>query len=305
MLDGFQPHRLFANVRNGHVARFLNRDLHRRGSSATYVGDNRVLVKCLVGNRALGLFVEADDKLITPQFVVTGCYEKASTRFLSRAIARDSHCLDIGANFGYFTCLMAQFAKDGIVIGVEPIKHLCDMVRDNLKINGLHHAQWIHAAISDQAGELRLYRRWSRSGNTSISPVGRDFTEHFGEDPVQGFTVRALRIDDLQDQLRGRLDFSKVDVEGAEPLVFRGAHAMLSSNPGIRIIIEWSPGQIQAAGFDIGDFIGELGSYGFRFYDIEKIGGLARRLIAPHPRRLSEDELRNLPYRAGLLLSRA
>ena len=50
----------------------------------------------------------------------------------------------------------------------------------------------------------------------------------------------------------------KFDVEGAEPLVCRGLPATLAANPSITIVMEWAPKQLQAAGFDLGTFVGEL-----------------------------------------------
>lgn len=51
------------------------------GARATYVGNNRVLVKAVVADCNLAYLVEADDKLLSPWFTITGTYETELTDF--------------------------------------------------------------------------------------------------------------------------------------------------------------------------------------------------------------------------------
>jgi FkbM family methyltransferase len=74
-----------------------------------------------------------------------------------------------------------------------------------------------------------------------------------GEPRSEPFHVMCLRIDDLLSGFANEIDFIKIDVEGAEPLAMRGARQTISANPQLNIIIEWSPGQVQAAGVDFAD----------------------------------------------------
>ena len=150
----------------------------------------------------------------------------------------------------------------------------------------------IHAAASDLPGELTLFRRNTRSGNTSITPADLGFTASLGELPVESFSVPTVRIDDLQKELGGRLDFIKIDVEGAEPLVISGASEIIDLNRQISIIMEWSPGQIQAAGFDVAVFLESLADRGLTPFDLDKKGRTP----------LTFGQLANIPYRMGILL---
>jgi hypothetical protein len=88
------------------LARKFEQSTH--GGRATYIGNNRVLTKVIVGDCDFAFVVEADDRLISPWFIVTGKYDTATTNYLLRNLRRESHCLDVGSNFGYFTCLMAR-----------------------------------------------------------------------------------------------------------------------------------------------------------------------------------------------------
>lgn len=295
--------RISTNVRLGELQQRIQQlEAQSHGSRATYVGNNRVLVKIFAGDETIAYFVPADDLLLSPWFIATGHFEPALSDYLRAEIAADSRCIDVGANFGFFTCLMARFARDGRVAGIEPDRRMWELVRDNIAINHLPHAVAIEAAAGAEDGEMTLYRRTTRSGNTSIVPADPAFTALMGEAPAAPFAVRALRLDALVDaDFAGRLDFMKVDVEGAEPLVFDGAAGTIARNPQLAVVMEWSPGQIRAAGFDVAAFLRSLAGHGLKAHDMVSV---------PAPRRatrlvpLSYDELLNLPYRAGVVLRR-
>jgi len=101
-------------------------------------------------------------------------------------------------------------------------------------------------------------------------------------------------VDILAERLGGRVDFIKIDVEGAEPLVIAGARDTIADNAHIVIVMEWSPGQVRAAGFDLGEFADNLKDTALVPFDPTERG----------LQQLSYDELLNLPYRAGIVLKR-
>jgi FkbM family methyltransferase len=266
------------------------------GARATYVGNNRVLTKVVVANHQIAFFVEADDRLLSPWFIVSGGYETDLTSFFVKSLKPDSNCLDVGCNFGYFTCLMARFCKNGRIIGIEADHHIYELARDNVFINNFSQiARVINAAASNCNAEMILHRRHTRSGNTSVVKMPDEFTKELAEQPSEPFVVKGLRVDDLLPEMNGRLDFMKVDVEGAEPLVFEGAHTTIATNPKLAIVMEWSPGQIAAASFAVRSFLDSLAALGLRPYDIDQHGLLTA---------LTFDQLLNIPYRAGIVLKR-
>jgi FkbM family methyltransferase len=269
---------------------------YSHGSRATYMGNNRVLVKAVVAGHNIAYYVEADDRLLSPWFIITGQYETELTNYLVRELKKDSHCIDVGANFGYFTCLMARFCPEGKIISIEADEKIFDIVQDNVFINGFHGTtQVLHAAAGTSNDEMTLYRRLTRSGNTSIAKLGEAYTSALGEPPEEAFVVKGVRVDDFMPRLDGRVDFIKIDVEGAEPLVFQGARRTIEANPKLKIVMEWSPGQINAAGFEISGFVDLMKDLKLKAFDIH-----ASKLVP-----LSFDELANAPYRAGIVLKQA
>lgn len=233
------------------------------GGRAAYVGGGRVLTKAAFPEWSLSYFAEGNDRLISPHLITHGRHEDDLTNFFLRNIAEDSHCLDLGANIGYFACIMAKKARFGKTIAVEADPAICQYIQDNLHINFLENvSEVICGAISDKMGELTLHRRVTRSGNTSIIDVGDAFARSKGEPPTETFVVPSFTIDSLLPKMDGRVDFIKIDVEGAEVMAFDGARETIRSNPQINILMEWSPGQIRAAGFEIEPFLAQLRDYG-------------------------------------------
>lgn len=118
------------------------------------------------------------------------------------------------------------------------------------------------------------------------------YIETMGELATERFTIRGICLDAVATDMQGRVDFVKIDVEGLEPCVLRGARRMIANNRSIRIVMEWSPGQIQSAGFDVATFLSDIGELGLKTFDI------VRNALAP----LTSDDLLNIPYRAGIAL---
>lgn len=87
----------------------------------------------------------------------------------------------------------------------------------------------------------------------------------------------------------------KIDVEGAEPLALRGARRAVAANPQVRIVMEWSPGQIQYAGFDVREFLAELTAMGLQAAAIHES-------VIPRP--IPMMDLLNHDYLCGVLLQR-
>jgi hypothetical protein len=87
------------------------------GGRTTYMGDGLVLVKADVNGVQIIYLVEASDRLLAPWFIASGRYETELTEHFGRILRKDDHCLDIGANFGYFTLLFGRFCPQGKSIG--------------------------------------------------------------------------------------------------------------------------------------------------------------------------------------------
>lgn len=266
-----------------------------RGSRATYVGDGRLLVAVCVHDNHFAFYLQAQDRLIAPWFFASGAYETRLTNYFFRNLRPHHICIDAGANFGFFTVIMARLCHRGRVIGIEadPVMHA--LFRDNIAINGCDQvATALCRAVADGDRDVTLHRRHGRSGNTSIAKAGQDLTEHFNEPPSAAFSVPGITIDALSASI-GPIDFLKVDIEGAEPLAWSGMQETIARSPAIRVVMEWSPGQIRAAGLDPLAMLGDIERFGLQPSLIGDDG-------QPHP--VSMADVAGLDYRDGIEFSR-
>ncbi|HZX25968.1 MAG TPA: hypothetical protein VFF16_02780, partial [Telluria sp.] len=97
--------------------------------------NNEILVQTIHGTK---YFIDANDLVMTPQLVVYRQWESDLSSFFLRSVTAETVFLDVGANFGYFTCLAASkigTTGKGRVISVEPNPRMLDMLRRNSKIN--------------------------------------------------------------------------------------------------------------------------------------------------------------------------
>ena len=138
---------------------------------------------------------------------------------------------DVGAHIGFLSMFMArQVGPEGEVIGIEPSPIAAAQFRRNVEINELRNVRVIEAAVSDAAGEARFL--------LLAHPTTSHLAERGPEQPGQGVTVPLVRLDDLifGDGGPGRLDVAKLDVEGHEAAVLRGAVRVLhESRPKLLI----------------------------------------------------------------------
>lgn len=148
-------------------------------------------------------------------------YEPAETMFLTKFLSDDSICLDVGANVGYYTLLMAVHAPRGQVYAFEPIEINAALLRASTALNGLSNIEIIRSAIGATIGETRF----SQSVDTAYSSLfatDRNPTER--EISVQVTTLDQF----VKEHSLSKIDVLKVDVEGAEGLVVEGAKLLLS-----------------------------------------------------------------------------
>jgi FkbM family methyltransferase len=184
----------------------------------------RVLGKYLV-------YADATETGITPHLAMHGYWESWITTVLARTLRPGWHCLDVGANHGYYTLLMADaVGPDGRVVPVEPTPRLAELLRETLDVNGFPDVVVAQQAATNTAGEtLQLVVPARRSMNARLSEEAGP-TDEVVE--VESTTVDALT------ENWARVDLIKIDVEGAEQSVWRGMQRTLADNPEIVLLLE-------------------------------------------------------------------
>lgn len=138
--------------------------------------------------------------------------------------------VDVGGHIGTFTLMAAaRVGERGKVFSFEPEKSNFASLTKNVELNHLSQATAFNNAVSDNSGHVNFYLSEDSEGHSLIKENG----------PVSAVTsADVVTLDQLP--LR-RVDLLKIDAEGSELAVLRGAQKLLRSNPNIVLIIEDSP----------------------------------------------------------------
>jgi len=241
-------------------------------SRAVYLGDETVL--CRVLGKYL-VYADAQETGITPHLCLDGYWESWITVALARTLRRDWHCLDIGANHGYYTLIMADaVGPSGRVIPIEPTPRLADLLRQTLDVNGFPHVEVVQKAASDvDEKTLQLVIPRNRSLNARLSEVAAPEDARVD---VSSVTVDMLTSD------WPSVDLIKIDVEGAEEAVWRGMERTIAANSKLVVILEFNAARYE----DPRGFLGEIEKAGFplRYIDVtaDVVDVTVRKLLSTH-----------------------
>lgn len=263
------------------------------GPFGVRLADDQLLVQTLYGNKYI---VEPQDLIMTPQLVVYRQWEAELSRFFAARAHPDLCFVDIGANFGYFTCLVASrigTSGRGQVVAIEPNPKLLRHLRANVVINWSLCPVTVHeVALGRHSGEVDLWIPSHRAANASLTP----------EPDGSGQRVRVpLRPLDELVPAGTRVDLIKLDVEGHEADVLRGASRVLAESPQVDIVIEWSARQMRAAGTEPAAMLALFDELGLAVHHVPDDAQAAQqRRYTPYAR----DTLLATDY-DNLLLSRA
>jgi FkbM family methyltransferase len=148
-------------------------------------------------------------------------------------IKKGAVIVDAGAHIGIFTVKAAgQIGEQGKVVAVEPNAENFNLLSVNREINKLTNVVTVNAAISDYDGKASLYSRTGHSGGFSI-------VEQHSQSSV---SVEVFTLDDLLSQLGiNRIDFLKIDAEGAELQIIKGGSKVLSESDAKIVVAAYHP----------------------------------------------------------------
>jgi FkbM family methyltransferase len=145
-----------------------------------------------------------------------GSQDKAIHSWIALHARPEWVAFDIGMNFGFFACLLAQ--RCSAVHGFEPVPWLAARARANAELNNFANLSIAEFALSEQPGEALLNLPSEDDCNWGTSSL-----VHQSSGKVT-LKVPLETVDNYVDrQQLNRLDFIKIDVEGAEHLVLKGA----------------------------------------------------------------------------------
>ncbi|MBL6457462.1 FkbM family methyltransferase [Belnapia sp. T6] len=183
-------------------------------------------------------FVDCRDRGLAPHLMLDGYWEYWVSDFIWRNVRPGGTVLDVGANLGYYTVLMAELVgAGGNVFAFEPNPRLFDLLKRNVDINGFTtRTECMPKAVTGRSGEILHFRaKTTDPKNGALLPplaTGETLPD------VVELKVESLALDDLP---TGPVDFAKIDVEGAEEDLWAGMQGLIARSPDIQILLEFNP----------------------------------------------------------------
>ncbi len=180
--------------------------------------------------------------------------------------------VDIGACYGYHALTNARrVGSHGRVYALEPQPDMFATIRENVRRNGVTNLDVENLALSDRSEQLQLHRFSNLGvGHTSIACL---------EQSVSGvFPCPAITMDEYVDRKGiGQITAVKLDVEGAELKILRGAPKLLRQPKPPMWIIEVNVETARACGYHPRDLLLFLANFGYQAY--KPVWGKAIRTI--------------------------
>ncbi len=165
-----------------------------------------------------------------------GMWDPNVEAFLRARLRPGDIFVDVGANIGYFTLLGAKLVgRQGRVVAIEASTLVVEHLEANVARNRLMDlVRCVHAAASDHEGMAILYAgQVGNIGSASIVRAEGKLTENVRAVPLEKMLLSS-EIESVR--------VIKIDVEGAESLVFRGMQALLPRlRPDTEIVMEITP----------------------------------------------------------------
>lgn len=178
--------------------------------------------------------------------------ERRTTIALGALVDRDSNCVDVGAHIGTILAELRRLAPDGRHLAIEPTPQKARWLARRFR-----GVRVVEAAVSDEPGTAMFHQDLRRPGFSGLR-------RPLDQSAVRSYEVRVVTLDEeLADW--DRIDFVKIDVEGAELPALRGGGAILGRHRPV-VLFECGPdAQLQRFGYKRADLFEYLAE---RSYDV-------------------------------------
>jgi FkbM family methyltransferase len=184
-----------------------------------------------------------------------GRYERAEFDMWRRLVPAGATVADIGANIGWYCAHMAAHDPGARIYAFEPVPTTFAWLQKMMAINKLPNVVVEQLAVADRAGTLVIHVDPTIAGAASAHPSVYGDTSK----PVE---VRATTLDDYAATHGLRIDAIKLDVEGGEFAVLKGATTVLASDRPM-VFTEMLRRHARAFGYHPNDIIALMQSLGY------------------------------------------
>lgn len=206
--------------------------------------------------------------------------------FLEEIRHVDGDFLDVGANVGIYSILFRDRIDDGSrALAFEPLESNVDRIKSNAELNGIDDIEVYPVALGDRNGKAEVHYDPSNVGAASLA----------ARQGALRRTIDVRRLDDLKLPSEN-IGIVKIDVEGAELDVLKGAKSTLSSSrPGL--LVELHPEILDDRGQSLEGLLSLVADLGYREVELVAEGERVEIEALSHGRVRDEHAIYFLPKR--------
>lgn len=206
-------------------------------------------------------------------------FEAHERRFFERILRSGTvHTfLDVGANQGLYTLIAARYVPGGEVIAFEPLSSEARKLCRNVSVNRYRNVRVEQAALGAFEGEADMFMvLGGKAAYSSLRPPANDVSAD-----STLVRVKVSTIDHYVPSVGlSSLDLVKIDVEGGELEVLRGAERAIDRYQPV-FVVEVEDRRTKQWGYAARDILDYLSVRGYRWFDIDPAGSLIPHVAAP------------------------
>ena len=186
-------------------------------------------------------------------------YEKNTVKYFKENIKPGMTVIDIGAHIGYYTLIFSKLVgPNGKVFAFEPEKENFLLLEKNTC--HLKNVERHEKAVSDKNGSIDFFKIIGSTGCHSVLPPQID---------NEKITVESITIDSfLEKKSINKVDFLKIDIEGAELLALKGMEALIKKSKKLSVVAEFNPEGLKNSDTKPAEFLENLEKMGFKIFKI-------------------------------------
>lgn len=230
-----------------------NEAVIRQLCANAYLGKGRSLCRVLGRYK---MIVDTSDVGLSSHLLLDGYWEMWLTELLTDLVKPGMKVVDVGANLGYFSLLMADLVGPaGQVHAFEPNTDLARRMTQSLAINGFECVATVYEqALADTEGEVLLVVPTDEPKNAHLLPADHPVS---GDEATESRLMRTRRLDSFEELYDA--DVIKIDADTSEMAIWHGMSGILQGQRPLTIVLEFA--WVRYA--DPGAFIDQILSDGF------------------------------------------
>ena len=232
-----------------------------------------------------GLFIPLiPNDLVSTSIRNDSFWEGHVTNFITKHVKPGDKVIECGAHIGYYTTLLGKIVgKNGHIYSYEANDDVFWFADTAIKINDMTDIITLkNLCVSNNNGYTNFNCCDKTTNYNELSNIGKSCLSFHNDNTLDhNFHIKSVKTvkldDDISNDLYDKINWLRMDIEGAEILALEGAKNILKSSKDIKIIMEFSPEMLNRYG-KVESLIRFLFDEGFSAYLILENGETSQKL---------------------------